>query len=190
MNTLIKEYNWTDSYEAMRDHYVSFVNNEHCIASSKKHKDSHTIIHRFHGDVIPIWIRDIFKQEIFIIQIFAAEPNSVGYIHKDGVDRQSAFNIPLENCEAGTMDWFSEDQLTTLQIVNDYTSIRITNEQVEQGKSFDPRPLYSATVNVPCLVNTNVWHRVDNRNNDKFRWMISLRFKDNLAFEEMKKHLI
>jgi hypothetical protein len=190
MESLIKEYDWSDSYKEIKNHYEQIVNDENCIESSKKNGDTHTIIHRFHGDKIPTWIRNIFSQEIFIIQLFAAEPNSVGYIHKDGVDRHCAFNIPLKNCENGTMDWFDDTDLTTYQVVNDYTSIRITNEQKENGKAWDPIPMHSRIVNNPCLVNTNVWHRIDNRDSKKFRWMISLRFKNNLSFNNMKEFFI
>lgn len=190
MNTLIEKLNWSESYCRIRNYYLPCVNNEDCLASSKKYGDSHTIIYRFHGTAIPDWIRNIFLQEIFIIQVFAAVPNSVGYIHKDGVDRRSAFNIPLQNCDAGTMDWFNGIDVTTLQVVNDYTSIRVTEEQIEHGRTWEPSFLYSAIVNTPCLVNTDTWHRIDNRNNDNFRWMLSLRFKDNLSFEDTKKYLV
>lgn len=187
MNTLLTRYRWSDFFDKMQQFGLSLVDNKKCIESSKLRGDTHTIIHRFIKDEIPQWIRDEIPIDIIVLQIFAIEPNTVGLIHKDGVDRLCAFNVPVLNCETGSMDWFNENEYSTYNVGNDYTTIRVSNEQLKDGKKFETVPTYSTIVNTPTLVNTNVWHRVDNRNSDKFRWMLSLRFVNNPSFDTLKE---
>jgi hypothetical protein len=183
MNTLLNKYQWSDFFNKIQQYGLALVDNQKCLESSKLRGDTHTIIHRLIKDQIPQWIRDGIPEDIIVLQIFAIEPNTVGLIHKDGVDRLCAFNVPVLNCEAGSMDWFNEKEYSTYNVGNDYTTIRVSNEQLKDGKTFETTPLYSTVVDTPSLVNTNVWHRVDNRNSDKFRWMLSLRFVNNPSFD-------
>ena len=190
MNYLMKQYQWNAFYNKVKSYYSVYINNQNCLENSKLRGDTHTIIHRFHGNDIPNWIREEFKSDILIVQIFAAEPRSVGLIHKDGTDRQCAFNIPLFGCESGYMQWFEESQLTTRLISNEYTSIRISEEQIQNGKSFEPIPIQSTLIVHPTLINTNIWHRIDNRDSDQFRWMISIRFAHNPSFQVLSEEII
>ena len=52
---------------------------------------------------------------------------------------------------------------------------------------FETTPSFSTIVDTPSLVNTNAWHRVDNTNSDKFRWMLSLRFVNNPSYNTVKE---
>lgn len=185
MKSLIVHYAWNDFFEKIKEFGQSFVNNEKCLESSKLRGDTHTIIHRLIKDQIPDWIRQGIPEDIIVLQIFAIEPNTVGLIHKDGIDRLCAFNIPIQNCNSGTMDWFDDSCYSTYSVENNYTSIRVTNEQVTNGKGVESAPLFSTLVTQPSLVNTNVWHRVDNREVSDFRWMLSLRFRNNSSIELM-----
>ena len=187
MKSLIVHYAWNDFFEKIKEFGQSFVNNEKCLESSKLRGDTHTIIHRLIKDQIPDWIRQGIPEDIIVLQIFAIEPNTVGLIHKDGIDRLCAFNIPIQNCNSGTMDWFDDSCYSTYSVENNYTSIRVTNEQVTNGKGFESAPLFSTLVTQPSLVNTNVWHRVDNREVSDFRWMLSLRFRNNSSIELMSE---
>lgn len=187
MNTLLTKYRWSDFFNSMQQFGLELVDNQKCIESSKLRGDTHTIIYRFIKDEIPQWIRDEIPADIIVLQIFAIEPNTVGLIHKDGTDRLCAFNVPILNCETGLMDWFNENEYSTYNVGNDYTTIRVSNEQLKNGKTFETIPKYSTTVDTPSLINTDVWHRVDNRNSNKFRWMLSLRFVGNPSFDTLTR---
>lgn len=197
MENLIIQYKWNDLFEKIKDFGLLYIDNEKCLETSKLRGDTHTIIHRLIPKEIPDWIKQGIPEDIIVLQIFAVEPNSVGLIHKDGVDRLCAFNIPLQNCDSGTMDWFEESSYSTYSVKKNYTTIRLTNEQMAQravqgdikytGKEIESTPAFSTLVTQPSLVNTNVWHRVDNRSALNFRWMLSLRFRNNLSIELMKE---
>jgi hypothetical protein len=187
MNLFLTRYNWSDFFNKVSEFGATFVNEEKCIESSKLRGDTHTIIHRLTKQEIPQWIKDVVPEEIIVLQIFAIEPNTVGLVHKDGVDRLCAFNIPILNCNLGSMDWFNENEYSSYPVGNDYTTIRVSNEQIKDGKVFETTPSFSTIVDTPSLVNTNAWHRVDNRNSDKFRWMLSLRFVNNPSYNTVKE---
>lgn len=186
MNHLLTKYQWNDFFNEVSKFGLSFVDNDRCIKSSKLRGDTHTIIHRLIKDEIPQWIRNSIPEEIIVLQIFAIEPNTVGLIHKDGVDRLCAFNVPVLNCDDGTMDWFDDKEYSIYSIENSYTTIRVSDEQKKEGKKYETIPLYSTLIDTPALVNTNVWHRVDNRGHNNFRWMLSLRFKNNPLYEQVR----
>jgi len=187
MENLITRYQWNPFFEKIKEFGLTFVDNEKCLESSRLRGDTHTIIHRLIKDEIPEWIRQGIPEDIIVLQIFAIEPNTVGLIHKDGVDRLCAFNIPILNCETGSMDWFSNSDFSVYSVENNYTTIRVTNEQIKNGKSNETVPIFSTLVTEPALVNTDTWHRVDNRGVKSFRWMLSLRFKDNPSFDLLQE---
>jgi len=187
MKNLITHYKWNPFFEKIKEFGLTFVDNEKCLESSRLRGDTHTIIHRLIKDEIPEWIRQGIPEEIIVLQIFAIEPNTVGLIHKDGVDRLCAFNVPILNCETGSMDWFSNSDFSVYSVENNYTTIRVTNEQIQNGKSNETVPIFSTLVTEPALVNTDTWHRVDNRGVQSFRWMLSLRFKINPSFDLLQE---
>jgi hypothetical protein len=187
MENLITRYQWNPFFEKIKEFGLTFVDNEKCLESSRLRGDTHTIIHRLIKDEIPEWIRQGIPEDIIVLQIFAIEPNTVGLIHKDGVDRLCAFNIPILNCETGSMDWFSNSDFSVYSVENNYTTIRVTNEQIKNGKSNETVPIFSTLVTEPALVNTDTWHRVDNRGVKSFRWMLSLRFKNNPSFDLLQE---
>ena len=187
ISSLLTAYSWNTFFEEVKNFGSSFIDNNKCIENSKLRGDTHTIIYRLIGSEIPRWIQSAIPENIIVLQIFAIEPNSAGLIHKDGVDRLCAFNIPILNCDQGTMDWFDSDDYSMYSVENPYTTIRITNEQLTQGKKLETTPIHSTLITLPSLVNTNEWHRVDNRNSPNFRWMLSLRFKNNPMYTTVKE---
>ena len=186
---LIKTLDWTDTLRNCSNFGSQFVDDQKCYENSIKIKDTHTIIKRVAGTEIPTWIRDCFNFEIQVLQVFAINPKSVGLIHKDGINRCCAFNIPIKNCDQGYMQWFEPTAFSEFFIGNDYTTIRITNEEINKGEKIDIPPLHSTLLTSPAIVNTDVWHRVDNRSSDNARWMLSLRFKDNPSFDTLNSKL-
>ena len=190
LNNLIKPVEWTDTLRKCAEFGTQFVNDQACYENSIKVKDSHTIIKRLVGSDIPQWIKDYFNFEIQVLQIFAINPRSVGLIHKDGIDRHCAVNITIKNCDRGFMQWFTPEEFSEFFIGNDYTTIRITNEEINKGKKIDIPTLHSTLLTSPAIVNTDVWHRVDNRDSNNCRWVLSLRFKNNPSFEYLSNGLM
>lgn len=143
----------------------------------KKVGDTHVISHRSLGSPVD------FPLDVDWIQVFCIKAHTIGMIHKDGLDRQCALNIPLVACEQGEMQWFTQN-LEELKIDNSYTKVRILREEIH-GERLPLEPTFSTLVNGPAIVSTNNWHRVYNSNNPSDRYMLSIRFKNNPTFEEV-----
>lgn len=141
------------------------------------------------GDNHAIYRRDyVFSEEEILTfagiglvpefkQYFITAPRSVGMIHKDGVDRKCSFNIPLDEHSAGGEHQFFSDLVTrTKTIKNERTIIRLPGTDTAKCTN-------SFKLITPTLVNTDMWHRVDNRGNDKPRVVLAIRFVGNPSFE-------
>ena len=183
MNHLIVKLEWNDFFKKLQEYGNTFVNEKRASLLAVYAKDSHTIIHRIISD-FPKWIYDEFPVKISVIQIFAILPESIGSTHKDGLNRKAAFNIPLLGADLGHMDWFDLD-IKERKIDTRYTQVRLTDHE-----KIDYVPACRIRIDKPALVNTDVWHRVDNRDNKNFRFVLSIRFEDNPSFSELKELLV
>ncbi len=184
MNPYITHLEWTDFYRELQKFGLLHIDQDKATSIANRVGDGHTIIFKLVGDEIPQWISDGFPMKPLAIQLFAINPKSIGMVHKDGLERRCAFNIPLLNCEQGHMDWFeyNYDQKT---IATTYTQIRLTHlEKHFTEDRIKDVPSHRCYVNVPSIVNTDVWHRVDNSEQDKFRFMLSFRFVGNLKYAD------
>lgn len=184
MNNFTKHLMWTDFFKQLQEYGSQHINEDKALGLSRMVGDSHTIIFRQIKD-FPLWIRENLPLDILVIQLFAMNPKSIGMVHKDGIERKSAFNIPLLNCDKGYMDWFS-DRYEQITIDTDYTKIRITTTE----KNFDmfrinDDPVHHCRIDAPSLVNTDVWHRIDNSDNENYRYMLSIRFVGNPEFKDL-----
>jgi hypothetical protein len=183
---VIIKLEWNDFFKKLQDYGNTFINENRASILSQFAGDSHTIIHRSVSD-FPAWLIEGFPIKVLVLQIFAILPESVGMTHKDGLERKSAFNIPLNGAELGHMDWFNLD-IKERKIDTKYTQIRLTeNEKNHNSYRITDVPTYSVIIDKPSLVNTDVWHRIDNRDNKNFRYTISIRFKGNPSFSELKE---
>ena len=140
-------------------------------------QEPHVISHRGWGDMLPNFEMPL---PIEWVQVFCITKNSIGSVHKDGIDRQCAFNVPLVNCNKGLMQWF-DAEFETVQIDNKYTKVRLLKKDADQTSLI---PAFSTVVEKPSIVSTNNWHRVHNVGNGE-RYMLSVRFKDNPTFEQV-----
>ena len=192
MDKLVKPYQWNETFNKLREFGVGFVDNRKSLMTSKWQGDAHAILYKFSGERIPDWIRNSIPYKVQFVHIFSIGPRSVGIIHKDGVDKQCAFNIPIANTDNSSMDWFDPDEYSDLLIsVDNYTTetgkVRVTKEQLLIGKEVETTPYFSKTIDCPSLVNINEFHRIDNRKSDQFRWVLSLRFLGNPSFADVEK---
>lgn len=180
----VKHLEWTPFYTSIKDYGQQFVNQYIAEYFAKRSGDWHTIIHKEYKP-FPEWLTEGLPIEPEIFQIFAINPNSVGMIHRDGLDRKSALNIPLANCDKGYMDWFGEI-FEEVKIVNKFTQVRKTSaEKSHDEYRSTETPAHRCRIETPVVVDTDTWHRIDNTDNDNYRFMFSLRFVGNPSFEEL-----
>jgi hypothetical protein len=85
------------------------------------------------------------------------------------------------------MDWF-ENIFDEFKVVSGYTNVRLTT--VEKNHSLfriEDAPAHRCLIETPSIVNTDVWHRIDNKLNKNYRYVMSIRFADNPNFEDIDK---
>lgn len=180
-NQFIHQVAWSDEYRAMAEFGRARLDEERAVSLASRSGDPHMILFRCTGKEAPEFQRH-FNEEIEFVQVFSILPNSIGGIHKDGLNRQCAFNVPIQNCDNGLMQWF-EEGLEHRTYDTAYTKVRIalnTDGAV---------PVFSTIVDTPAMVNTNVWHRMNNAEGSGFRYMLSLRFTRNPTFAAMAQEL-
>lgn len=178
MEPYIQFFEWTENFKKMSVWGSQFINESKSVSIRLSTGDTHNITNRILNKDIPVWIKDIFPLEISHVQLFSAEPDAVGFIHKDGIDRKCAFNVPVQGCDDGIIQWF-DNVFEEREINNDYTQIRL------QKNRKDAEPLFSSKVSCPALLNTNLWHRVYHKDSIGWRHMLSIRFVDNPAYEDV-----
>lgn len=192
MDKLVKQYQWNTIFENIKQYGLRLVDNKKYCLTSKWQGDPHAIVSKIANENIPNWLKENIPYNIQVIQILAIAPQSVGIIHKDGVDRQCAFNIPIVNTDNSSMDWFESNEYSELLLdINNHndkvSNVRVTKEQLLIGKEVETTPYFSKTIDFPSLVNINEFHRIDNRKSDQYRWVLSLRFLDNPSFSDVEK---
>lgn len=124
-------------------------------------------------------------------------PNYRCLTHKDGGNRIAALNIPVwipQNQELGLMHWFADDLPSMnrmhgprlfLQMAHptggDVHTVEDTRRAVDESLEYtkDMVPTHTLALRWPTVVRINEWHNVDNRGNQDFRLVYTLRFKDN-----------
>lgn len=184
MNSLVKLLNWSDFFREAQEYGKQFIDENRVGEISKLAGDGHIILHRQLGKDIPDWIRNRFNSPIEVLQVFASQPGSIGRVHKDGIARKSALNVPVLNSDQGYTEWFTE-QFKEVTISNAYTQIRIADEESTASYRVEVEPEYRIKISTPSILNTDRWHRVNNRENTDFRYMISFRFINNPSFDEL-----
>ena len=128
--------------------------------------------------------------ELQTARLFVTNPNMKLQIHRDcigGTDklRQWAINIPVDNCDLGTNEWFSDDE-------NNFG-----DEKYGPGGSailpefFDNnyKVSESCVLNSIKLIRTDVMHRSNNVGNDNRRVVLSLRGTDELTYEQVAERV-
>jgi hypothetical protein len=179
-------FEWNEDLKKIQEWGSQFINHDAALELYQITKDRHNIVARILKDEIPQWIKSIVGENIDYVQLFSAEKNSVGFLHKDGFNRRCAFNVPISGASQGYIEWYSGiDQEREYE--NDTTQIRLLEKDADITKL---RIIYRSKTSVPSLLDTDVWHRVDNRNNDNWRHVLSFRFEDNPTFESVRTQLL
>lgn len=106
-------------------------------------------------------------------------------IHIDNIPpRHCALNFPIAKCEDVPIIWYrGEGEKVDYQMPRYVVDISITEpgtvEEIDR-----------VTLTVPTLINTSIWHSVDNSNNTHDRVIFSLRFANNPTFDDVLKCIL
>jgi hypothetical protein len=128
------------------------------------------------------------------IILFPTKPNSLKDPHRDGPREAYSYcglNIPIRDAEASTMVWwpdFPEERVVNyaLSKPDGSKSIGFDIVPVFNPSEFDEVPLDNRLIlDRPHLVNTNIIHGVDSRNNPNYRLILSVRFFGNPKIDEV-----
>lgn len=173
--------------ELLRDKFSRYASVSKAEEVASRIQDGHSIIFR---EVSPSLTAPA-GLSIELVQIFASTPGSIGRLHRDGLDRKAALNIPLSGCSKGCVEWllnpaFKDEELKTVN--NEYTKIRITTSEAGY-KRHNLEFQESFVLNQPAIIDTDVWHRVNNSDNLDYRFVLSVRFKNNPSFEHLVEAL-
>ncbi len=113
--------------------------------------------------------------------LFGSDPGKSYGIHIDGysLTRKNAsnyaLNIPIANCEQGYMNWYGgEYRLSETKTAEGLGLLKI-------HWNCDPEIIEQTIIDVPTIVKVDLPHNVENRNPDKHRLMLSIRFLPDLV---------
>lgn len=185
---VMRKYDWNDFYYELQEYGRSFVNDERANLQAVNSLDTHLVFDRVQGQYLPAFIqRNLGWLPIQHLQIFCIIADTLGRIHMDGYDRKCALNIPIRDCGKSIMEWY--DSPFTVHVHTDNrTVVRVISQETDYERWPTPG-VVRTVIERPTLVNTDVWHRIDNRDNPNHRYVLSLRFKDNPTFEDVHAHL-
>ena len=132
-----------------------------------------------------IWLADVLKSilgsklKLKSAIVFGQGPNSIQAVHVDGydVDRTGAsncaLNIPIANCDAGEMIWYSgKFHLSETANTQGLKYLELNWDEEKQIQQ-------SVIVDKPTIVKIDVPHQVINHSN-KRRLMLSVRFSPDI----------
>lgn len=137
-------------------------------------------------------VEDLLNQynlQIETARIFVTNPNMKLQIHRDCVSkkqqlREWAINIPIDNCDKGTNEWFSDTD-------NDFTDETF----IPGGSAVMAAGMREYNISEVCgldqirLIRTDVMHRSNNIGNDKRRVVLSIRGSSHLTYNEVAKRI-
>jgi hypothetical protein len=173
----------TESFIDLHNYGLENLNTEKVNDLVVMAKEHHVIPFRVMPTNMPVFNLPL---PIAWVQIFCIKAGKVGKIHKDGIDRQCALNIPLLNCNMGHMQWFDNDY-DMVTIDETYTKVRLIRDELNTVGTIRPNEIatFSTLVTCPSIVFTNQWHRMDNTVSLDDRYMLSVRFKNNPSFDDV-----
>ena len=180
MNEYITEFEWNDNLRALAAYGKSLIDPATTEASYKDRFENHLVVFNREESDPPEGITLPLKLDRLLLSCLRA--NSVGKIHKDGLNRNCALNIPVSNTEIGNMQWFSDEFKIN---VEQYSKTVVRSIEEDEFSTTVP-VAYEQTILKPSLVNTNIWHRIDNSQNTEDRYILTLRFNGNPSYKIMK----
>jgi hypothetical protein len=182
---LYTSYNWSPEFKKLSQWAEALINEDKARELFKITRDRHNIVNRVVDKDLPDWIKNMFGVPISHVQLFSAEPTAIGVVHKDGLDRFCAFNIPVKNADKGTIEWLSGNVIER-KVEIKHTSIRLLEDRTQQK---DMTADAIILLENPTLINTDHWHRVNNSSNYRWRHVLSIRFLNNPSYQEVKQIL-
>lgn len=117
-------------------------------------------------------------------QLFVTNPGYLGAWHKDGIDLHASINIPVYGTGLGFqsyIDW-TEEHIAGVDYASSHTKHTLGMGALQKVSD-------RCVLDQMCLVRTDVWHRINNRQNTAHRVTLALRFKDNPTFEHLAEAL-
>lgn len=121
--------------------------------------------------------------EFHTSRIFITSPHKKFPIHKDCVGKKNdlrewAINIPLFNCDRGFNTWYEDKpEYEHKQHYVHPAAVSLTHPSPELSHK---QPLSNIS-----LVRTDIFHGVDNTDNDYYRVVLSLRSNDNITYNQL-----
>ena len=124
------------------------------------------------------------------VRLFVTNPNMKLQIHRDCVSnsktlRQWAINIPVDNCDLGTNEWFDD-------IDNDFGDEKFApggSAIMPSDYNKDYIVSESQVLNGIKLIRTDVMHRSNNLGNDNRRVVLSIRGNNNLTYDQVAERI-
>lgn len=116
------------------------------------------------------------------LQMFVTRPGNLSRWHIDGNYRHASLNIPVFNC-SGVIEWSDPDYAFDTEVfASEYTrNIRASSRLEDEVPVVEQVVLTHTT-----LVNSGVWHRLDNRKSlTGHRVVLSARFANNPPFVDV-----
>lgn len=132
------------------------------------------------------YFEDLLKLKIETVRMFVTNPHSILPVHKDCIAntnqlRPWAINVPLLNCDKGTNQWFEEENKSSETFTPDGSAIVPNDENLILSEE--------CLLNCTKIIRTDVYHNVNNKDNDKQRVIISYRADPSISWNEIKKRI-
>lgn len=132
------------------------------------------------------YFEDLLRLKIETVRIFVTNPRSILPVHKDCIAntnqlRPWAINVPLLNCDKGVNQWFEEPDASTETFTPDGSAIVPNNNNLILSEE--------CLLNCTKIIRTDVYHNVNNNDNDKSRVIVSYRADPNITWNEIKKRI-
>mgnify|MGYP001253640018 CR=1 FL=1 len=129
------------------------------------------------------------KWDVNYYQFFVAAPFQRGVMHIDGINRHCCINMALYNGDKGTIQWYESHGFIAAPPRVSHVGTLGTYPEKFEDRYTDLPPDEEVITEGLQLVKTDIWHRVDNTANDRYRTIFSIRLIDNPSFESTLKRL-
>lgn len=145
--------------------------------------------HITHGLYSAIFPKDFETDEVQIChsKVLITMPEGGWWIHKDGKDKNVAFNIVLQCNPEDWVRWYSEEEIEKLGLPVFRSNSSQSSSRDVLYKNYENTPFELEIHNEPgdvYLVNTDKYHTFKNKGT-QVRLVIQTKFKPNPTFEQV-----
>lgn len=135
------------------------------------------------------YFEDLLKIKIETVRIFVTSPNSTLPIHRDCIANSNqlrpwAINVPLLNCDRGVNQWFSDEDnnFGNETFTPDGSAVVPGNHNLIVSEQ--------SILNCTKIIKTDIYHNVNNTDNDRYRVVLSLRSDPNISWNQIKRMVL